>query len=491
MSNEYIDEDDEGAGGGGFIAHIPAMIRQRRWLVIVPAILFLLAGIVAAFLIPTVYVSRAVLLVESPALPEDIAGSPTNDIVDQRIAKVRQQVLSRPQLIELIQKHGLYLDKRARTPLSEIVETMREATTIEPMASEMQQNVSGKSSTIAFSLGFAYEDAVKAQAVAQDMTEQVLLIDATRNSEQAANTVQFLTDQAADLQKTIGQLESQISGIKASNGQVLGNAGIMMGGSTGSYDVQIAALQRDNAQLNAQRDVTKSSATRDPVVMAAESQLASARAVYSETHPDVVLAKQRLAEARELAARNVDKIPVDQIASQIAFNNSQIAALQAARSQESARLSAAIGAQSRAPAVLEQVAQLQQRLEGLNAQYQSVSGRLMAAQASAKAETEQKGERLSVVDPPVVPEEPESLNRFLVVGGGLLAGLVFGLVLVLGAELIYRPIRDARAVTAIVGEVPLVVIPTIKDPTEPRRRFSLFGWWRNRSLGRSLERVDA
>lgn len=491
MSSEYISEEEEGGSGGGFIAHIPAMIRQRKMLVIIPAILFLLAGIVAAVLIPTVYVSRAVLLVESPALPEDIAGAPTNDIVDQRIAKVRQQVLSRPQLIELIQKHGLYLDKRAGTPLSEIVETMREATTIEPMASEMQQNVAGKSSTIAFSLGFAYEDAVKAQAVAQDMTEQVLLIDATRNSEQAANTVQFLTDQAADLQKAIGQIESQISSIKAANGQVLGNSGIMMGGSTGSYDVQIAALQRDNAQLNAQRDVTKSSATRDPVVTSAEAQLAAARAIYSESHPDVVLAKQRLAEARELAARNVDKIPVDQIASQIAFNNSQIAALQAARAQETARMSAAIGAQSRAPAVLEQISQLQQRLEGLNTQYQSVSGRLMAAQASAKAETEQKGERLSVVDPPVVPESPESLNRFLVVGGSLIAGATLGFLLVLGAELIYRPIRDARAVAAIVGEVPLVVIPTIKGPAEAKRSFSPFGWWRARNAGRPLAEADA
>jgi uncharacterized protein involved in exopolysaccharide biosynthesis len=490
MSRDYLLEEEEGGSGGSFIAHIPAMIKQRKWLVIVPAVLFLIAGIVAALLLPTVYRSSAVLLVESPVLPQEIAGAPTDDIVDQRIAKVRQQVVSRPQLIELIQKHGLYVDERARKPLSEIVETMREATTIEPVSSQVQQSAAGKSTTIAFTLSFGYEDAVKAQAVAQDMTEQVLLIDATRNTEQAQNTVQFLTDQAADLQRTITQLEDQIATIKAQNGAVLSNTGPIMSGSTGSYDVQIAALQRDNAQLIAQRDVTKSSAQRDPVVANAEAQLAAARAVYAESHPDVVLARQRLAEARELAARNVEKQPVDQITSQIEFNNSQIAKLQAARSQEAARLSASLGAQSRAPLVMEQISQLQQRLDVLNSQYQGVSQRLLGAQASAKAETEQKGERLTVVDPPVVPEEPDSLNKLLVIGAGLAAGLALGIVLVLAAEFIFRPIRDTHAVAAIVGELPLVVVPVIRDGP-PQKRVALAEWWARRKGQRGLRNAGA
>ena len=81
-----------------------------------------------------------------------------------------------------------------------------------------------------------------------------------------------------------------------------------MGGDPASYDIQISALQRENATLLSQKDIAKTSDERSPLVAQAEAALASARAVYSESHPDVVLAKQRLAEARELAKQNLEKI---------------------------------------------------------------------------------------------------------------------------------------------------------------------------------------
>jgi polysaccharide biosynthesis transport protein len=456
------DDDDGQDEGSSLLAHIPAIIRQRKWFMIIPAIILSLAGVVASFLLPTTYRSTAVLLVESSQLPMDITGASTTDAIDQRIAKVRQQVLSRPDLIEMIQRLDLYAKDRANTPLSEVIQKLRDKVSFDPMSAEFQGRGSGKSSTIAFSMSFDYPDPVKAQAVAQDLVEKILQIDQTKNAEQAATTVQFLTDQSANLQTQITALESQISGIKAHNGSALANSGVtMLGGGGGNYDAQIAALQRDNSQLNTQRDLVKTAATRDPMVSGAEAQLAALRAVYAESHPDVIIAKQRLAEAKSLAAKNVGNIPVDAIASQISFNNSQIAALQGAKSREMAQTSAVISAQSRAPLVVEQVAQLQQRLDGLNTQYQQVSTKLMTAQAGAKMKSEQMGERLSLVDPPVIPDQPSWPNRPLLMAGGLLAGLGLGLVMMIGIELIRRPIRGLDMVKAITGVAPLVAIPTI------------------------------
>jgi len=462
MNGDRNERDEE--EGGNLLAHLPTIIRERyRWLLF-PTILCFIAGIIAAFTLPAVYRSTATLLVESPQLPEDVVGAQDLDIVDQRIAKIRQQVLSRPRLIELIQKHRLYTDERSSKSLSEIIEKMRSSTTIETVSAELQRASAGRSSTIAFALSFDYKDAAPAQAVAQDMTEQVLLIDATQSSEQATNTVQFLTDQATALQSQMAALESSIESIKAQNGFALSNPGMMvMGGASGSYDAQIIALQRDNALLSAQREARKSAAERDPLVAGAEAELAAAQARYSDGHPDIGIAKRRLAEARRLADSNQAKRPADTVDQQIASNNAQIAALQSVKAQEMGRMSAAQSAQARAPLVQEQIAQQQQKLEGLNTQYESVSTRLLAAQASAKAESEQKGERLSVIDPPVVPEDPNSPNRPLLIAGGLAFGLGFGLFLILLVELYYRPIRDMLDIRSVTGEMPLVSIPTI-DP---------------------------
>jgi polysaccharide biosynthesis transport protein len=469
------DPMNEEGGGLPLLSHLPAIARQRKWWLIIPAVLLSLAGLAAALLLPTRYQSVAVLLVESPQLPEAIAGAPSADVVDRRIAKIRQQVLSRPDLIEIIQKLDLYTKKRSSTPLSTIIEEMRKAVTIAPVGAEIQENSGGRSSTIAFSMTFEYSEASKAQGVAQELVDRVLKIDSIKNAEQAANTVQFLTDQATDLQTQIALLETQISGIKARNGSTLSGANtMMMGSNTGSIDAQIAALQRDNAQLNNQRDLTKTAAVRDPLVANAEAQLAAARAVYVDTHPDVQIARQRLAEAKELASRNVANLPVDTIASQVAFNNSQIAALQAARNRESSQSAAVLSAQAKAPAVMEQVAQLQQRLEGLNSQYQLVSSRMMTAKAGQKMDDEQKGERLSLVDPPIVPDEPSWPNRPKFILGGLLAGLGLGFLLMLGIELIQRPIRGLEGVKSATGTAPLVALPSLSVQRKKQKFFDRF-----------------
>ena len=132
------------------------------------------------------------------------------------------------------------------------------------------------------------------------------------------------------------------------------------------------------------------------------------------------------------------------------------------KAQELARLSVAQNAMAKAPLIEQQIAQEQQNLDILVEQYDSISSRLMQARGSARAESEQKGERLSVIDPPVVPEKPTSPNRPLLILAGLAAGLGGGVVLALLAELFFRPIRDIADLQAIFGAAPLATVPTIE-----------------------------
>lgn len=462
----------EERGSASFLPYLPSIIWQKKWLLIIPSLLALIAALATAFLLPTKYQSRAVLLVEAPLLPGDVAGDPSGaEVVDQRMARIRQQVLSRPQLIELIQRNSLYQTELRSSSLSEVIETMRGAIAIEPVTADIQATNGGRRSTIAFGMSFFYSDPVKAQAVAQALTEQVLQIDASKTAAQAVNTVEFLTDQETDLQTQISQLEGSLAQIKAQNGLALsaGNLGGLMGGGGGGIEGQIAALQASNAQLVAQRDITRSSADRDPVITQAEQVLAAAQASYSDKHPDVILAKQRLAEAKELAKSNQTRIPLNALEAQLASNNRQIALLQSARSSEASRSATIMNAQMRAPLVIQQVNQMQQRLDGLNVQYQRVQNQLMTAKAGKKAEDEQQGERLSLIDPPQVPDEPTSPNRPVIISTITGAGIALGLGLILFIELLMKPIRDAGAVVAATGEAPLVVIPTIMTKGERKK----------------------
>lgn len=465
-----------------FIGHLPMILWQRRWFVIIPTIVCAVAGVAAAIFLPASYRSSAMLLVESPELPPELLGSKaTTSVIDQRIAKIRQQILSRPDLIELIQNNNLYPEDRRSKPLSEIIEEMRNATAISPINADIQQG--GKATTIAFSMSFSYSNPVQAQLVTQDFVERLLKLDSSQSAQAAESTVAFLQEQSAQLQEKLRGVETEIEGIKARNGLALSNAG--MAGITinsGSYEAQIAGLQRDNAELAAKAMAARS-VDNDPLVVAATQQLANARAVFSDSHPDVKLSQQRLTEARQAAAKRLAAGgQASPAAAQIAANNASIAQLQAARASEQARSNAALSAQSTAPLVMEQIAQLQARADGMRNNLDRVSSNLMAAQASAKMANEQRGERLTVIDPPVVPDSPTSPNRPALIAGGIVVGLGLGFGLALLLELILRPIRGAAALQNLLGVGPLVVVPTFRD-TEPR--WTKFMFWRRRKAAKA------
>jgi uncharacterized protein involved in exopolysaccharide biosynthesis len=449
---------------GSILPHLPTIIGQRKWLFLVPALAGLLLGIAAAFLLPVTYQSKAVLLVEAPALPNDVALDVSGiEIIDQRMARIRQQLLSRQALIEIIQRNGLYTTELKIKTLSEVMDDMRDAIQITPVTANLQ--TSGQRSTIAFSMSYDYSDPIKAQAVIQALVDQVMQINASTQSQQASNTVQFLTDQTDGLRSQITELERQILSVKSANGTTLSGVGANFAIAAGSYDAQITSLEQANAALRSQRQLLGSSADRDPEVVRAEDALATLKATYTDNHPDVIIAKQRLAEAKRVASDRQKQVPAEQIRAvdaQIALNNRQMDSLRSAKGMANSMVSA----QQRAPAVEEQLDQLQERLSALNEQYRRVSQQLSSAQAGKKAEDEQQGERLTLVDPPVIPDRPVSPNRPLLIFAGLALGLMFGMFLILAMEFIFRPIRHIDTVAMVTGERPLVVIPTIYAPGE-------------------------
>lgn len=468
----------------GFLNYLPTILWQRRWFVIIPVLLLSAAGLLAAILLPTVYRSSATLLVEAQELPTSVATTPQASEVDQRIAKIRQQVLSRGDLIALIEQNDLYGQERTSAPLSATVETMRESTSVEPVPASVGQS-GGGADTIAFLMSFEYRDPIKAQAVMQSFVNRFLQIDNATRSDQATGTVAFLEEQASNLQRQLATLERRITSIKAANGLALSSVGTPNFSDTGSYDAQIATLQNQNRALQFQLQIQSRRTPPDSQVAAAEAQLAAARAIYAETHPDVLLAKQRLAQARQSSVPENDTrdLNADAIRGQMEANNNTIASLTRSRASDSARSAASLATQSRAPVIMEQVIQLDNRANLLRQQYEEVSTNLLNARSSARMAQEQRGERLSVLDPPVVPDRPVSPNRPLLIAGGVAAGLALGIVLALVVEAVLRPIRGVGMVEDL-GLEPLGVVPTLRHEG-PKKK-----WLRSRNSGGPVQRPD-
>ena len=171
---EFEPAERAGASPTWMVNHLPIILWQRRYYVLACFLALLLAGLIAAFSLPRTYRSTATLLVQSQDLPTTIVEAPTSGAVEQRIARIREQVLSRGDLIQLIEQNDLYTGERRSQPLSKIVEKMRHSTSVSALSSDIGQQSGTQNSTIAIAMSFEYPDPVKAQAVLQSFVSKFL-----------------------------------------------------------------------------------------------------------------------------------------------------------------------------------------------------------------------------------------------------------------------------------------------------------------------------
>ena len=464
MEPDGIERSDSGGGGGWLINHLPTILWHRRLYVIASFILLFLVGLITAYTLPTMYRSSATMLVESQDLPTDIVEAPGTGQIEQRLAKIREQVLSRGDLISLIEQNDLYPSERRSEPMSYVVDKMRESTTVGALAGDIGAGgAANKSNVIAIKMDFDYPDPGKAQAVMQAYVTQFRRMNSDQIEDQANLTVRFLQEQASKLRTQVQAIEGEITALKASNGAVLTGANGPTFVDTGTYSAQIASLENQNRQLLLQ----SSGGAADPQLAAAEAALAAAQATYSDNHPDVLLARERVAAIKRAQPSGGGGVS-SAVQEQIRANNQLIAQLRASRDAAVARANASLAGQSRAPAILEQAMQLESQASNLREQYNDISSKLLAAQSSARLANEQRAERLTLVDPPNLPDSPHWPNRPLVILGGAAAGLGLGLLLALLVELLNRPMRSPNQLNAM-GLPVLGVVPILQTNARKKR----------------------
>ncbi|MFT4055596.1 MAG: lipopolysaccharide biosynthesis protein, partial [Novosphingobium sp.] len=197
---------------GIYPVEILAMLRRRwRWL-IPPTLLGAAAAAASVAVREPVYRSNATLLIDSPQIPASLISSPLTDVADERIAKIRQQVVSRDSLDRLIRQNGLYARERTKIDYPRLLEIMRTNVGVNLVAADPTR---GRGGTIAFNLTFDYRDPRAAQAVTEQLTRMFLVEDKRFRTEQATGTAAFLAKRSDELRGELRDLAEKRRGVEA------------------------------------------------------------------------------------------------------------------------------------------------------------------------------------------------------------------------------------------------------------------------------------
>ena len=214
-----------------------------------------------------------------------------------------------------------------------------------------------------------------------------------------------------------------------------------------------------------------------------EGKLAVARQRYAPDHPDVMRLERQLAALNASPASPSTPTPGSSLTSVDSGDNpayiqmkaqrevltSERKSLGAKRVALATRMADLTQRLESSPGVERDYTALRRDLENTQAKYHEVRQKQMEAQLAQSLEVERKGERFSLIEPPLVPEEPASPNRRMIIVLGLVMALVAAVATALLLEFLDGTIRGAADIGALVTAPPLAVIPLFASDEHAHR----------------------
>jgi len=450
---------------------------------ILPVTLFIC--VLLAFGIQPRYQATSTIMLEPSSVPKDIIESTVLSYSDQQIEIVQGRVMTVESLAQIVQD----LDPYPNEPWSptEKAQHILEDTTLEKV-----DPVTMKPAAESNSFSLHYENPSPSLAVAIDnrLAQLFLSYNTKIRTEAAGEAAGFLQAESEQLAKQMQEVDGVVASLKSKYGEALPEF-LQKNQSTledtqrqlDSIEQQVLVAQEKESVLSVQLNqmspnlITQSGDLTD--VATVRAKLTEAQQRYTPEHPEV----KRLQRALETLMSQQQSNGTAQSSAALANNPQyQVAAteLQGARN-ELVNLKAQAAALrgklqqyrdwvQRTPAAEREVAEVLRRRSVLQNEYQSAQDRLQNAQLAKSFESQQGGERFTLLRAPTLPRSPSYPNRV----GWILLGLFFGIALtgiaVAVSESLDKNLRSGRDLH-MPEDVPLLAsIPFIRNSGDTRRR---------------------
>ena len=248
------------------LEHYLDIAKRRALYFLVPFLLISVVGSFVAAIQRPIYQAKGKVLVESQEIPTDLVRPTVTETANERIQVIQQRIMTRDNLLALVNKHGMFAKERQWASTTEILEWMRERTKFELVD---LSNSSANATTIAFTVSFEDENPESTMKVTNDLLTLILEEDARNRTSRAEETTRFLTRESQRLQGELIALEAQI------------------------------AENKMRPQEQASADPVKMQITD---LARLKEELAQKMSIYSGEHPSVKALKKKIAAMEQLVA---------------------------------------------------------------------------------------------------------------------------------------------------------------------------------------------
>ncbi len=481
-----------------------SVIRRRHWYFLIP--LFVGWALVwsASWLMPSVYRSGTLILVEQPTVPQQYVTPNVTDNLQDRLQSITQQILSRTRLLHIIQDLNLYSADRQRTNPDQLVERMRKDIDIDLVRSPGDQ-------LTAFNVYYSSHDPYVAQQVTRQLTDLFISENLEVRQAQSEETTKFLESQLEEARKTLADQEQKVREYKdrhlgelptqlQSNLQILGGMQAQLQSEEDALNTakqQNAYLQSLLGQYRTMQTSTKGPngapmglAAIDQQLDTLNHQLVDLKSRYTDRHPDVRKVEQEIADTQKTkdqllasekknqadpssnsASRDLDvKDPaVLQLQSQLQANQIEIGNRERAIADMKARINANQGHLNQEPVREQELSDLSRGYDQSRANYDDLLKKKNESEMATSMELRQQGEHFRILDPPSLPVTPFSPDRLKLCGIGLFCGIVLAGIFTAGAEMMDDRLYSEKELKELVNADVISEIPNIITAADHHR----------------------
>ena len=463
-----------------------SLVRRRKWWIIVPAVLCFVGTALLAVFLPRVYRSAATITASSPAISAELLKQAGPLSGEERIRAISQQLLSRAVLEQVVSDEHLAPDGNIDAAVDRLLQPDR----IKVAPTELLKQVSREGLQLdAFLLSYAGPTPGEAQRVADTLARVFVEASSRTREARAEDTSAFIATQLSASKARLDQIEARLRTAKESYmgrlpEQTQSNLSIAAGmrQQLESTAIALRGEQDRLSMIERQIDAMKQGAGdialsgRAPMsssqvrVLQLQQELANARGVYTEKHPEIQRLQEDLAAAKRDAAAERERPDEDRLQTlQMDPGYRQLLAdretarlrvrdLQRAESQMRAQVASYQSRVEAAPMVEQQLASLQREYDLERKQYGDLSAKLQSAELTENLERRRGGEQFQVLYAAYVPREPESPNVIRLLLLGVALGIGLGGASAVAREYLDRSVHDVRGLQAefdvpVLGEI--------------------------------------
>ena len=445
------------------------------------------AAVYVAMTLPATYRAEALLLVESPQIPNELAASTVDNNAPEQLDIIRQRLLTRANLLDIANEMNVFPDRSSMVP-DDVVDQMRASTSFRPTY--------GRDQATTLTIAFSADNPAITAAVVNEYVTRVLEENVRLRTGLAEQTLDFFEQEVERLGDDLSRQSARILEFKNQNIDALPEGMDYRMNRQAMLLERRSQLERDKSSITDMRDrVTQifqatgqlpgSQQERlspaQQALVEARRELESARAIYSDTNPRIRVLTARVEQLeREVAgsagatasgdpSTALFDMQMSELDAREAFIDEQLTLV----TSELEELEAAI---SRTPGNAITLQALERDYENISTRYNAATQRLATAAVGERIELTSKGQRITVLRQAVVPRVPTSPNRPLIVAAGIAAGLGLAGSLVVLLELLNRTVRRPADLTRALQISPLATLPYIATSSETvRRRGAVFG----------------